>query len=257
MFETGLRFYGWDKNEPIENTGSYQRASELYVDKVYSSSFYWALIKCLLGLDHWRWRLSIWFKNFLHFSEEQKTLISSGVLDLHWETPRSKSTLWNNFCVHIIEPQSFSLNLIQQSQLWTHKVLKPFCSLVIIRSYLFHSWRQWEVNDSSRLHGDLPAHLGARVCWFWTFLDDPISSHRVLSTLLWNVGKCCRKIKHQPSARRSCDLRRQDVLEDQHRRTVFCGLSCLHLQFNITLYPGFSETLLHFSLYFKELHLFS
>ena len=119
---------------------------------------------------------------------------------------------------------------------------------MIIRPYLFYSWRKWEVSDSSRSHGDLPADLGTGVCRFWTFLDDPISSHRVLSTLLWNMGKCSRKIKHWPSPRRSHNLGRQDVSGDQHGRTksddYVLRSFLLPSPFGVALYPGFSETLL-------------
>lgn len=54
---------------------------------------------------------------------------------------------------------------------------------------------------------------------FWTFLDNPISSHRVLSTLLWDMGECSRKIKHWPSRGRSWALRRQDVSGDKCGKT--------------------------------------
>lgn len=147
------------------------------------------------------------------------------------ERNRFKSTHWNNFCTHKIMPYSFSPNLIQWSRLWTHKVIKPVCRLVMIWSHLFHSWRKWEINDSSRSHGELPADLGARVCWFWTFIDDPISSHRVLSTLMWNESEYSRKIKYWPSCGRSWALRRQDVSGDKYGKTemiMSCILPCLH-----------------------------
>ena len=75
----------------------------------------------------------------------------------------------------------------------------------------------------------MPADLGARVCQFWTFLGDSISSHRVLS-ILWKVGKCSRKRKHRPSHGRSWDLRRPDVSGDKHGRAKRDDYipSCLH-----------------------------